>query len=163
MTIRILFVCTGNICRSPSAEGVLRALIDARGLAGRIETDSAGTGDWHVGEPPDPRAIDAAAARGIDIAAQRARQIAADDFGRFDLIVALDDSHHDKLTRAAPLAARPRIRRFVEFAPGLGIDGIPDPYYGGRDGFDMVLDMIEAGCIGLLEHVQRRKGGEPAG
>lgn len=152
--VRVLFVCTGNICRSPTAEGVFRAMVEACGLAGRIETDSAGTGSWHAGEPPDERARQAAAIRGIDLSAQRARQVSKQDFDRFDLIVALDRSHQRALRALSPPRAADRIRLLMDFAPHAGVSDVPDPYYGALGGFDHVLDLIEAGADGLLRAIR---------
>jgi len=151
--IRVLFVCTGNICRSPSAEGVFRALVVEHGLSGRIEADSAGTGDWHVGEPPDERSQEAALRRGIDLSALRGRQVGRGDFDRFDLILAMDKGHVRALQRLAPPGAQDKVRLFLDYAPGEKGRDVPDPYFGGGAGFDRVLDMIEAGCAGLLADI----------
>ena len=144
----VLFVCLGNICRSPMAEGVFGAVAEARGLD--LMIDSAGTGSWHVGEPPDDRAQSAAAARGVDISAQRARRVARRDFEVFDLIVAMDRSNVSALESLAPPHERARIRLFLDFAAGAPAAEVPDPYYGGDDGFEAVLDVIEAGSRALL-------------
>ncbi len=148
--MRILCVCLGNICRSPTAEAVLRAKLEAAGL-GAIEVDSAGTGDWHVGSPPDERATAAAAARGIELGGT-ARQVRREDFERFDLLLAMDRSNEADLRALAPSpeAAR-RVRLIRELDPGAeaGLD-VPDPYHGGSDGFDHVLDLLERACDGLL-------------
>ena len=154
--VKVLFVCTGNICRSPVAEGLLRALAAEAGLAKAIEVDSAGTHDYEVGDPPDPRSIASAKRRGIDIADQRARQIDPSDFEEFDLIIALDRGHRTILRKLAPLAARDRIRLLMEFSPGESPD-VPDPYYGGLDGFDPVHDQIERGVRGLLAHLRAER------
>jgi len=147
---RILFVCTGNICRSPTAEGVFRHLAAEAGLADSIQTDSVGLGGWHVGMPPDPRAVGAAARRGIDISDLRARQLRRDDFDRFDLLLAMDEGHRrDMLNRAAP-AQRDKVRMFMEAAAGHPAPAVPDPYYGGLDGFESVLDMIDEGARAWL-------------
>ena len=148
--IRILFVCSGNICRSPTAEGVFRALVEKQGLGSEIETDSAGTGGWHAGEPPDERSQEAALRRGIDIGGQRARQVIPADFDAFDLVVAMDNGHRRHLLRLAPPSAKDRIRLFLDYAPGAEGGDVPDPYFGGATGFDRVLDLIEAGSAGLL-------------
>ncbi len=152
-TIRVLFVCTGNICRSPTAEGVFRALAKAAGLDGRVEVDSAGTGGWHVGEPPDARSQEAAAHRGIDLSDLRARQVAPGDFAAFDYVVALDRGHLQALRRMAPPDHLDRLHLFLNHARDLDLEDVPDPYYGGANGFDHVLDLVEAGCRGLLAHI----------
>lgn len=147
--MRVLFVCTGNICRSPTAEGVFRRLVQDAGLAHAIEVDSAGTGAWHAGEPPDARSQQAAARRGIDLGAQRARPVRRDDFHVFDVILAMDRSHLRQLRKAAPPGATARIELLLDHAPEHGRD-VPDPYYGAGDGFERVLDMIEAAGGHLL-------------
>jgi protein-tyrosine phosphatase len=147
--VRILFVCLGNICRSPTAEGVMRDLIRREGLQDEIEVDSAGTGGWHVGSPPDERSTAAAAARNI-VLDGAARQVGPADFDDFDLLVAMDRENLANLRRMAPDdEARARVRLLLE----NGQD-VPDPYYGGEDGFDHVLDLVEAACRGLLEDVR---------
>lgn len=153
--IKVLFVCTGNICRSPTAEGVFRALVAAEGLAGHVATDSAGTHAYHVGEPPDGRSTAAALRRGIDLSDLRARKVRASDYAEFDLVLAMDRGHADILRRQCPVDLAGRVRLFLDFAPDLGIKDVPDPYYGGGDGFERVLDMIEAGSAGLLSHIRR--------
>ncbi len=150
----VLFVCTGNICRSPTAEGAFRALLKANGLSEAVIVDSAGTGSWHVGESPDARASEAALRRGIDIANQRARQVKAEDFDLFDLVIAMDEGHYQQLQRLCPDHQRHRLRLFLDFAPALGVRDVPDPYYGGPDGFETVLDMIEAASAGLLAEIR---------
>lgn len=147
----VLFVCLGNICRSPMAEGVFRAVAEARGLD--LMIDSAGTGSWHVGEPPDGRAQSAAAERGVDITAQRARRVARRDFEVFDLIVAMDRSNVSALESLAPPHEKARIRLFLDFAAGAPATEVPDPYYGGADGFAHALDLIEAAAQGLAEYI----------
>ena len=151
---RVLFVCTGNICRSPTAEGVFRHLVDARGLSGKIEADSAGIGSWHVGEPPDPRSQQTARARGIDISDQRARSVHIDDFEEFDLILAMDKGHYHDLERACPGGSTSKIRLFLDYASETGVTDVPDPYYGDGDGFDRVFDMIETASNGLLAEIE---------
>lgn len=154
-TVRVLFVCTGNICRSPTAEGLFRALVEAEGLGPMIEVDSAGTGGWHVGEPPDPRSQEAARRRGVDLSALRARQVTPADFAAFDYVVALDRGHHQALLRMAPPEHRDRLHLFLRHAPELGLDDVPDPYYGGAHGFEHVLDLVDKGCRGLLDHIRK--------
>lgn len=146
--MRILFVCLGNICRSPLGEGIFRALVERRGLSGRFEIDSAGTGDWHVGEPPDPRSVAIAAQHGIDIRGQRARQVRGDDFERFDRIVAMDRANERDLRALCAPERHDRIRRLREFDPIAGHD-VPDPWFG-THGFDLVFAMIERCCDRLL-------------
>jgi protein-tyrosine phosphatase len=151
---RVLFVCTGNICRSPTAEGVFRHMVERAGLAEAIESDSAGTHGYHVGEPPDRRACEEAAARGYDLSAIVARRFAPADFHRFDLILAMDRGHHAHLSRIAPPETAGRLRLFMEFAGEDAAHDVPDPYYGSRGGFAEVLDMIESGAEGLLAAIR---------
>jgi protein-tyrosine phosphatase len=153
--MRILFVCLGNICRSPTAEGVFRQRLRDAGLAERVLVDSAGTGGWHVGKGPDARTQLAARQRGFDLSALRGRQVAAEDFQRFDLILAMDESNlaHLQAMRAGNAGAEVDLflRRF-----GLSPAEVPDPYYGGADGFGQVLDLIEQGADALLAEVRGR-------
>jgi len=151
--VNVLFVCLGNICRSPTAEGVFRALVEREGYAGRIACDSAGTGAWHIGNPPDGRATETAARRGVDLSGLRARQATPADFERFDYVVAMDRSNADNLRRLASRGFEDRVRLMMSFAPELAIDEVPDPYYGAGDGFERVLDMIEAASGGLLAEI----------
>ena len=146
MPTRVLFVCSGNICRSPTAEAVMRHLVAEAGLADEIVVDGAGTGDWHVGEPPDERATAAAARRGIELTGT-ARQIEPDDFEHFDLIVSVDDANLQRLRRVAPPGTAERLRL-------LDTRDVPDPYYGGPDGFDDVLDQVTTACRALLVELQ---------
>lgn len=148
---KILFVCLGNICRSPTAEGVFRTRAAQAGL--KVEVDSAGTGAWHVGEAPDRRAQTEAAKRGYDLSAQRARQVTADDFHHFDHIIAMDRSNLRNLSAMAPANARANVRLFLSFAPDCEREEVPDPYYEG--GFDYALDLIEAASDGLIESLKR--------
>ncbi|MDE2369459.1 MAG: low molecular weight phosphotyrosine protein phosphatase [Burkholderiales bacterium] len=144
-------VCMGNICRSPMAEGVLRAKLRAAGLAGRIAVDSAGTIDHHAGEPPDPRAIRVAARRGYDIAAQRARAVDAADFSTFQRLLAMDDDNLAWLRKRSPVGAPARIELMLSHArPRTDTLEVPDPYYGGEAGFERVLDLLEAASDGLV-------------
>jgi protein-tyrosine phosphatase len=151
--MRICFVCLGNICRSPSAEIVMRALLDAEGLADEVEVSSAGLGDWHVGERADPRSLEELAARGYDGARHRARLFDASWFESLDLVVAMDASQVRRLRALAPDDAHDRVRPLLD-----GRD-VPDPYYGGDDGFTRVLDLIEEGCRDLLDEIRPRLRG----
>jgi protein-tyrosine phosphatase len=155
--MRILFVCLGNICRSPTAEGAMRKLVSEAGLREEIELDSAGTGAWHVGEQADARARAAARERGIDLDSV-ARQVRAADFERFDLILAMDGSNQHALRQLAPdEGAREKVRLLREFDPaGTGLHDldVPDPYYDSQRGFEIVLDQVQAACEGLLEYVR---------
>ena len=147
--LRVLVVCLGNICRSPTGEAVLRHKLAQAGLAERIELDSAGTGGWHIGEPPDGRAIRHAAQRGYDLSRLRGRRVAEDDFRRFDLILAMDDDNLADLVRLRPEDATAEVRLFAEAA-------VPDPYMGGPEGFLHVLDLIEAASERWVGDLQRR-------
>jgi protein-tyrosine phosphatase len=153
--MRILFVCMGNICRSPTAEAVMRRLIGQAGLD--VEVESAGTGGWHVGEPPDERAAAAAARRGVTLEGA-ARQVTPDDFRRFDLLIAMDRGNLRELLALAPdEEAAEKVRLLREFDPAAGGDlDVPDPYYGGDRGFETVLDMVEAACRGLVDELRAR-------
>jgi protein-tyrosine phosphatase len=155
--VKVLFVCLGNICRSPTAEGVMRGLVQRPGLEDEIELDSAGTGGWHVGEAPDPRARAAARSRGI-VVEGAARQVSPEDFEHFDLIVAMDRSNVNDLARIAPdEQAREKIHLLRKFDPasvGERDLDVPDPYYEGANGFEIVLDQVEAACEGLLARVR---------
>jgi protein-tyrosine phosphatase len=155
---RILFVCMGNICRSPTAEGVMHRLVRDEGLDDRIEIDSAGTGGWHVGHPPDRRATEAARRRGIELDGSARQFDPARDFDRFDLILAMDDSNARDLERLAPdEEARAKIRLFREFDPASHDEpdlDVPDPYYGGEQGFEHVLDLVDAAARGLLDQLR---------
>ncbi len=151
----VVFVCLGNICRSPSAEGVFRGLVRSEGLAEHITTDSAGTGSWHIGDPPDGRAQAAALRRDVDLSDLRARQFKAADFERFDYVLAMDEANRRDMARLSPPGLDDRLRLFLDFAPQLGQREVPDPYYGGDGGFEDVLDMIEAASRGLLEDIRR--------
>lgn len=153
--VRILFVCLGNICRSPTAEGVLRALAMREAPELVLEIDSAGTAGYHIGEPPDARTRAAAARRGYDLNALRARIVEPDDFERFDLILAMDSDNLRVLRRRAPPVAHERLRLFLEFAPQSGYEDVPDPYYGGPNGFEEVLDLVEAAARGLITHLRQ--------
>jgi protein-tyrosine phosphatase len=153
---RVLFVCLGNICRSPTAEAVLRELAQREAAGIALEVDSAGTHGYHAGDPPDERAIVAARRRGYELSALRARVVEPVDFERFDFVVAMDSEVHARLLRLAPAAHTARVRLFLEFAPGLGRRDVPDPYYGGAAGFEDVLDLVEEGARGLLATLAAR-------
>ncbi|MDA0561432.1 low molecular weight protein-tyrosine-phosphatase [Burkholderia pseudomallei] len=153
-SVAICFVCLGNICRSPTAEGVMRHQVAAAGFDGAIEIDSAGTGDWHVGEAPDARAQQAARARGYDLSALRARQIGDADFERFDLVLAMDGANLAALRKRCPPQYRGKVRLLMEFAGDGSAGDIADPYFGGARGFEQVLDQCEAACRGLLDSLR---------
>jgi protein-tyrosine phosphatase len=153
---RVLFVCTGNICRSPTAEGIFRHMVRDAGLAHLIETDSAGTHGYHVGEAPDARSQAAARLRGYDLSALRARKVEAVDFTNFDLLIAMDRGHQALLTRMASAQGAHKVRLMMSYASGSGYDEVPDPYYGGPDGFELVLDLLEESARGLLAAVARQ-------
>ncbi|HYG89724.1 MAG TPA: low molecular weight protein-tyrosine-phosphatase [Azospirillum sp.] len=155
--VKVLFVCTGNICRSPTAEGVFRHMARQAGLDGRIATDSAGTHDYHVGEAPDHRSQRAAAKRGIDISDLRARRVTAEDFRRFDYVLAMDQGHLALLRRMAPADGTAEVRLFMDYAPQAPRREVPDPYYGEGSHFNEVLDLVEEGARGLLEHIRRER------
>jgi protein-tyrosine phosphatase len=152
---RLLFVCLGNICRSPTAEGVMRALVEREGLQERIELESAGTGAWHVGSPPDGRATAAARTRGVTLEG-RARQVRLEDFEDFDLLLAMDRENLRELRRLAPGdEQRAKVRLLREFDPASSGDlDVPDPYYGAAGGFDEVFELVQSACEGLLEQVR---------
>ena len=152
--ISVLFVCLGNICRSPTADAVLGRKVEALGLQSRLLVDSAGTGDWHVGQPPDPRAQQHAARRGYDLSALRARQVAVEDFHRFDFILAMDRNNLAELERMRPRGHAGELDLFRRYGgDSRGLE-VPDPYYGGEQGFEEVLDLIEEAADGLLAHLR---------
>lgn len=150
----VLFCCMGNICRSPSAEGLFRRAAERAGVLEELLVDSAGTHGYHVGEAPDARAQRHALRRGCDIGSLRARQVAPEDFQRFDLVVAMDRDNLELLRRSCPPELEHRLRLMMSFAPRAGSDIVPDPYYGGPESFEHVLDMLELACAGLLGQVQ---------
>ena len=155
VTHRLLFVCLGNICRSPMAEGAFRHVAAEQGVLDRFEIDSAGLGSWHVGQAPDHRAQKAADQRGIDISGQSARQIRSSDFTSFDLLLAMDGSNYGELVQLAPKSERHKIRRFLDFAPHAGTKDVPDPFFGEAEGFDRALDLIDEAARGLLAELLR--------
>jgi protein-tyrosine phosphatase len=152
--INVLFVCTGNICRSPTAEGVFKHCVEKAGLAARIASDSAGTHDYHVGEPPDPRAQAAAKRRGYELGELRARRVRREDFERFDYVLAMDETNMRQLERLCPREHAHKLKLFLDFAGGTPRE-VPDPYYGDPDGFERVLDLVEVAAQGLLRHLDR--------
>jgi protein-tyrosine phosphatase len=152
--VSVLLVCMGNICRSPTAEGVLRRHVEASGLADRVDIDSAGTHAYHVGEPPDRRAQEAAKARGYDLSGLRGRKVCGADFIRFDYILAMDRDNLALLREACPPEYRRKLRLFLEYAANFEEDEVPDPYYGGPEGFEHVLDLIEDAARGLIERLK---------
>lgn len=158
METKILFVCLGNICRSPTAQGVFEKLIDDEKLANRFFVDSAGTHAYHVGEPPDRRSQEAALRRGIDLSKQRARRVADGDFHQFDYIVAMDADNYASLASSCPVEHQGKLSLFMQHAPELKLTSVPDPYYGGLSGFEKVLDLVEAAAAGLLERIRQEKG-----
>ncbi len=153
--IRVLFVCMGNICRSPMAAGVFQRFLEQHGLADQVLVDSAGTHAYHVGKAPDPRAILTAQARGIDISGLRARQVEPEDLEEFDLILAMDEHNYDFLLFTGARAYQDKLGYLLDYAPHFGTRNLPDPYYGGELGFEKVMDMIEDACQGLLHHVKQ--------
>jgi protein-tyrosine phosphatase len=155
MVTRVLFVCMGNICRSPTAEGVFRHLVEQQGLAGKIIIDSAGTHDYHIGDAPDARAQAAAARRGYDLSGLRARQVLRDDFSTFDYVLAMDQANLGLLQQQCPENYRNRLKLFLEFADDGALREVPDPYYGGAQGFEQVLDLVENAGRGLLRAITK--------
>lgn len=158
--MKILFVCLGNICRSPSAEAVLRGIAAREAPELRLEVDSAGTAGYHIGDAPDHRSQEAARRRGYDMAHLRARVVEPADFERFDLLLAMDENNYSVLLHRAPAVYRERVRLFLDFAPDCGMSEVPDPYYGGPAGFEHVLDLVEEASRGLISHLRelRRAG-----
>lgn len=156
MSCAILFICMGNICRSPTADGVLRHKVQRLGLTDQVQVDSAGTHNYHPGSPPDERSQVHALRRGFDLSALRARQVQSDDFARFDLILAMDHDNLALLQRACPAQHRHKLQRLTEFCQRYTSAEVPDPYYGGGAGFETVLDLVEDACDGLLAHLQQR-------
>lgn len=154
---KILFVCMGNICRSPTAQGVFKKKLAKHGLTGKYLADSAGTHSYHVGSPPDQRAAEAAARRGIDLSHQRARQVSQADFDVFDLLVAMDNSNYRDLLGMCDEAGIDKVHRMMDFARNKLFDEVPDPYYGGEHGFDRVLDLLEDACEGLIFQLEQKQ------
>ena len=156
----ILFICLGNICRSPTAEAVFRAAAQRAGIASGLTIDSAGTGEWHVGSPPDWRAIAHAKQRGYDLTSLRARQVSREDFSRFDWILAMDRHNLAELKRLRPASYAGHLGLFLEIAPGLAVREVPDPYDGGDEGFETVLDLVEAASDALVTRLRASPVGQ---
>jgi low molecular weight protein-tyrosine phosphatase len=155
-TVKVLFVCMGNICRSPTAEAVFRQYVEQAGLSEQIHIDSAGTHNYHIGEAPDRRAQQAARQRGYDMGALRGRQVGREDFHRFDYVLAMDRGNLAILERLRPSDADSYLGLFLDFARSHAEREVPDPYYGGADGFERVLNMVEDAAEGLLTHLRER-------
>lgn len=153
--VSVLFVCMGNICRSPTAEGVFRHLVRQEKLEDMILTDSAGTHAYHVGNPPDNRALVAGERRGIELHDLRARRVSPEDFDLFDYVLAMDLDNYENLSVICPPGYETRLRMFMDYAPHLQIPEVPDPYYGGASGFERVFDLVEEAAKGLLEEIRR--------
>lgn len=155
--IKVLFVCMGNICRSPTAEGVFRHVVRQAGLADKIDTDSAGTHAYHIGEPPDSRAQQTARSRGIELSDLRGRKVDGNDFSRFDYVLAMDHNNHTDLRQVAGGNAD-NLHMFLQFAENFDEQEVPDPYYGGEQGFEHVFDLVEDASAGLLAHIRKQHG-----
>lgn len=155
--INVLFVCMGNICRSPTAEGVFRRLVQSAHMEKEIHIDSAGTHDYHVGNPPDRRAQQAASQRGYDLSSLRGRQVSPADFARFDYILAMDFDNLANLQRICPEQYSNRVYLLMEFSEKFDAREVPDPYFGGPQGFEQVLDMVEDAAEGLLQRIRQKK------
>ncbi|MDH5299995.1 MAG: low molecular weight phosphotyrosine protein phosphatase [Gammaproteobacteria bacterium] len=153
--VSVLFVCLGNICRSPTAQGVFEHLVSTEGLTQRISADSAGTHAYHVGEQPDRRSQQAALRRGIDLSSQRARRVASEDFEQYHYILAMDKENYRNLMAVCPPQHHAKVRMFLSFADVQSVQEVPDPYYGGDNGFEQVLDLVEAASRGLLAHLRQ--------
>lgn len=165
---KILFICMGNICRSPSAEGFLRARLAGTGLEGQVEIDSAGTHSYHLGHPPDPRAVSMASGYGVDIAGLRARKVTPEDFRNYDLILAMDERNLDALEEVrehlGERGGRAEVRLLMEFSPRSSDQRhVPDPYYGTEDDFRLMCELLEEATGGLIDYLAAQAGGEQAG
>ena len=152
--VSVLFVCLGNICRSPTAHGVFQGMVDASGLGDVIAVDSAGTGDWHIGRSPDQRTAQVAASRGYDLSELRARLVTGEDFDQFDYVIAMDRANLQNLESMRPPHFSGYLGLFLDFACGDSHSEVPDPYYGGESGFELVFDLVEDASRGLLEHIR---------
>lgn len=157
--ISVLFVCMGNICRSPTAQGVFEKVLEDEGLSPHVDVDSAGTHAYHVGEPPDRRAQETARQRGVELGGQRARRFAPEDFSRFDYILAMDEENMAILEENCQPEHRSKLSLFLDFAPHRAEREVPDPYYGGRQGFERVFELVEEASRGLVEDIRRRRAG----
>lgn len=154
--VKILFVCMGNICRSPTAEGVFRHHVERHNLQHAVFIDSAGTHSYHIGNQPDRRAQEAARARGVDLSTLRARRVSSNDFEHFDYILAMDRPNYEDLCQDCPEEYRHKVQLFMSYAEGVGETEVPDPYYGAKKGFEYVLDLVEAASEGLLKAIKTR-------
>jgi len=154
--VKILFVCMGNICRSPTAQGVFEQILKNEGLTNHLQVDSAGTHAYHVGEPPDQRATQSASRRGVDISEQRARKVRQADFEEFHYIIAMDEDNLYNLEQSCPSSHAHKIGLFLEYAPESGTREVPDPYFGGHNGFEEVLDLVESASRGLLAEIKSK-------
>lgn len=154
--LKVLFVCMGNICRSPTAHGVFEQAVKDAGLADRVQIESAGTHAYHVGEKPDPRSSQVASLRGVDLGYIRAQKVSSADFEEYDYILAMDRDNYRNLEDRCPAEYLQKVQLFLEYAPHLNEIEVPDPYYGGPHGFERVLDMVEAASEGLLNHIQKQ-------
>lgn len=152
--VRVLFVCLGNICRSPIAQGVFESVLRREGLEGEVSVDSAGTGTWYVGEPPDARAVRSAGLRGIDLSGQKARRISPEDCARFDYVLTMDEDNYRAVSRLCRGSAV--VRPFLDFDPESREREVPDPFYGGHEGFEHVLDLVEGASEGLIGDIRER-------
>jgi protein-tyrosine phosphatase len=153
--VRVLFVCMGNICRSPLAQGVFESVLRREGLEGEVFVDSAGTGSWHVGSPPDERAQRSAGSRGLDLSTQRARQVTPDDCRDFDYVLTMDEQNY-RAVSALCREGGAGVRLFLDYAPDRFETEVPDPYYGGSEGFEYVLDLVKEASEGLLEEIKEK-------
>lgn len=157
MSVKVLFVCLGNICRSPTAEGVFQKLVTDAGLTKRIQIDSAGTASWHQGREPDPRTVAAAKRRNIDLSVLRARAVKTSDFNEFDYVLAMDKNNLSDLQQLKPADYAGHLGLFLAFGSQSEYLEVPDPYHGGSEGFELVLDLVEDAAAGLLASIQKNK------